>query len=321
MTCDVVTLGHVLVDIRVLVDRFATPDTESKILDVSYSAGGSAANTAVGVVRLGHRASVIAKVGLDNFGRIVLEELSIKGVDVGHVRAQEGGDTGFTIVIIDSSGEIVMYGYKGVSEELRPDEVDLDLIAGARALHVASLRLDTSLKAAKHACEHGLLVTWDPGRRLARLGLGDEQVREMLRNIDVLLVNRVEARVMTGVSDYREAAKLLLGHGPEAVVVKLGGEGAYVVTADRELHVPAFKVRAVDTTGAGDSFAAGLIVKLLEGEDLEGAVRYANAVAALKVTRLGAQAIPYRDEVEVFVKRHRRLGEVFSSLLGRELSR
>lgn len=316
---DVVTVGHALMDMRVLVAEFTTLDRESEILATSYGSGGSAANTAVGATKLGREAGIIAKVAKDSLGRLILEELSLKEVNVDSVIVDEKGSTGFSIVIMNQSGDIMLYSFKGVSEELTPEEVDYNAISNAKCIHIASLRLDTSVSAAMKAKSVGVLVTWDPGRRLTKLGLSNHQVLEMLRNIDIILVNEVEVCTLVGVGNYKEATAKLLSLGVPTVVVKRGGKGVYALSRDQgEIEVPPYSVRAIDTTGAGDSFAAGLIVKLIEGVDLKQALEFANAVAAIKVTRLGAQAIPSRNEVEVFMKQQRRLSEVFSELLGKK---
>ena len=193
-----------------------------------------------------------------------------------------------------------MYGYKGVSEELTPRELKREVISEAKWLHIASLRLDTSIAGAQIAKAHGVKVSWDPGRRLALSH--DERIWEMLRYVDVVLVNLLEAREITGVEDYRRAAEKLREGGAKAAVVKLGSGGSYVVSDEGEERVPAFKVKATDTTGAGDAYAAGLITRMLEGAGIFEAARFASAVAALKVQKLGAQTIPSRGEVEEFLK-------------------
>ncbi len=314
---DVVTIGHILMDMRVLVDEFATPDKEATVYDIKYGAGGSAANTAVGVVRLGRKASVIAKVGMDNFGRLVLEEVMTKGVDISGVKIKVGGDTGFTIVLINSRGEIIMYGYKGVSEELLPEEIDKEIIEKAKHVHIASLRIDTAVHAARIARELDKKVSWDPGRRIARMGL--EKLSEIIGLSNIVLLNEKEAEEMTGYKDYHKAAQAIRDRGAEIVIVKRGEKGVYALAEDCEIELPAYKVKAVDTTGAGDSFAAGLIVSLLEGRELREALEFANATAALKVTRLGAQVIPTRDEVEIFLRQQKKFEEILEGLAKKSL--
>ncbi|MET1101569.1 MAG: carbohydrate kinase family protein [Pyrodictiaceae archaeon] len=304
---EVATIGHVLMDIRVLVDRLPRADEEAEIHTLSYGAGGSAANTANAIIRLGHTAAVIAKIGMDNMGKLLHEELSLKRIGLEGLRIDSESNTGFSLVIVDSTGNIMILGNKGAAEKLRPDELDKKLIASAKIIHIASLRLDTSLEAARTAKESQVLVTWDPGRRLARRGLNDSLIQELLKYVDYVLLNREEAYFMTGLRDVNAAAKKILEKSKaNAVIVKLGAEGALLVTRNnKERHLPAYKVKPVDTTGAGDAFAAGFIVGLLEGKSLEEAAELGNATAAIKVTRLGAQSHPLREEVELLIKHYK----------------
>jgi len=299
---DLVTVGHALVDIRIVVDRFPAPDEEAVVLSQTWGAGGSAVNTAIDGSRLGLRTAVIAKIGFDSFGRIIVDELLREGVDISGLRVSSTGRTGFTIVAIDRDGRIAMYGFKGVAEELDPNEVDNEIISTARYVHIASLRLDTSLKVAEIARKAGAKISWDPGRVLAKKGL--KELEKMIKSIDIVLANKVEASVITGldIDKYRESAKILKDLGPELVVVKLGSRGIYVLGDGVDEEVPAVKVdRVVDTTGAGDAFAAGLIAGILRGYSLRKALLYANAVAALKITKLGSHEAPTHKEVVEYI--------------------
>jgi ribokinase len=299
---DLVTVGHALVDIRIVVDRFPAPDEEAVVLSQTWGAGGSAINTAIDGSRLGLRTAVIAKIGFDSFGRIIVDELLREGVDISGLRVSSTGRTGFTIVAIDRDGKIAMYGFKGVAEELDPSEVDNEIISTARYVHIASLRLDTSLKVAEIARKAGAKISWDPGRVLAKKGL--KELEKMIKSIDIVLANKVEASVITGldIDKYRESAKILKDLGPELVVVKLGSRGIYALGDGVDEEVPAVKVdRVVDTTGAGDAFAAGLIAGILRGYSLRKALLYANAVAALKITKLGSHEAPTHKEVVEYI--------------------
>lgn len=294
---DVITVGHVLLDLRFSVDKFATPDRESTILSQSHGVGGSAANVAIGIRRLGGTSTVIAKIGFDDFGKNALEDLVREGVDVSNIRIQAtNGRTGFTIVVIDSTGQILMYGHKGVSEDLKPEEIHARIFEKTKYVHIASLRVDTSAVAAKYAKEQGAFVSFDPGRRLSRLGL--EGLKPVISQVDLVLPNEIEAQTITGEEDYRKAAQVLLDTGARIVVLKRGGKGVYVATRDEEFEVPSYLPgKVVDTTGAGDALAAGLIMGLRR-YPLREAVRFATVVAGIKVTRLGSHEIPSMQEVE-----------------------
>jgi len=298
---DVVTVGHILTDIRIRTEEFATPDKESRVIDLEYGPGGSAANSAIATVKLGKRASVLAKVGMDDFGKLALEAVMKEGVDISGVKIKVGGRTGFTIVIINSKGEIVMYGYKGTSEEYAPNEVDERIIKKAKHMHVASLRLDTTKRALEIAKESGLSTTVDPGRRLSRLGI--ESFRDIAEYVDYLLINLKEFEMLTGTNDIESGLKILHKNGFKNVIIKLGGKGAIYDGEDGKIHVNAFNVPVLDTTGAGDAFASGFFVALLDGANIEEALIFASATAALKVKTLGAQLKYHREDVIKFLEK------------------
>ena len=301
---DVVTVGHALVDIRFIVKRFVGPDEESEIIRQTRSTGGSATNVAIDVSRLGGKSALIAKVGLDGFGRMIVDELMKENVDISGVKVSLS-ETGFTVVIIDRSGKTIMYGFKGASEELVPEDIDKNIISKSKYLHIASLRVDTSTYTAKQAKRENVTISWDPGRVLSLKGI--EYFEELLKYVDIVLANNIEARNLTGIDDYREAARVIARHGPKIVIIKRGAKGIYCYDAvkNREYHVEAFKVeKVVDTTGAGDAFAAGLLMGLSRGYDLEKALIYGNAVAALKIERLGSHNVPSHDEVVEFIKKN-----------------
>ena len=239
---------------------------------------------------------MIAKIGLDDFGRMAVDGLMREGVDITGLSVSLTKRTGFSIVARDRNGSITIYSYKGAAEDLHPEDVNRSIISSARHIHIASLRPDTTLKAIEEAVKEGVTVSWDPGRVLSRRGL--DQLASIVSRVDIVFVNRAEARNLTGASDYREAARLIRRLGPKIVVVKLGGEGAYILHEEGEEFIPAVKPeKVVDTTGAGDSYAAGFIVGLLRGYSVEKAGIYAALVASLKVSRLGSHEAPSHDEV------------------------
>jgi ribokinase len=286
-------------DIQIVVDNFAQPDKEGIVRRISYGGGGSAANVAVGTSRLGIKSGYIGKVGMDSFGSTLLEEIRRDGVDVSRVKIDLDGSTGFTIIIINKEGQIIMYGFKGVSDKLMPSELDSKYISSANHLHITGLRLRTAISAAKIAKKAGVTISFDPGRLMSILGL--QKLYPLLRLSDILLLNSSEASSITNINDHHEAAKIL-NKIVSTVIIKMGDKGVYVKSNATEFTIKAHKVNVVDTTGAGDAFSAGFITGLLEGRDLKEAVIFANAVAALKITKMGARSLPTRKEVEQFIK-------------------
>jgi len=294
---DLLCIGHALVDIRFLVNKFPQPDEEARILDEKRGVGGSAANVAIGARRLGLQTGLIAKVGLDSFGRMIVDELMSEGVDISGVRISTTLPTGFSIVVRDSEGKILIYGFKGASEDLSIKDVDKELLRDTRYVHIASLRPDTTLEILK-SLEAGNkpIVSWDPGRVLALSGLS--KLEPIISLVDIVSVNKREIYYITGESDYIKAAEKLRRLGPKIIIVKRGSEGVYVVSDSAAVDIPAFPPeRVVDTTGAGDAFIAGFYSALKRGYDLEESVKYAALVASIKVGRLGSHEVPKHEEV------------------------
>ncbi|MEM1542014.1 MAG: carbohydrate kinase family protein [Ignisphaera sp.] len=295
---DLVAVGHALVDIRIVVNRFPQADEEAKVVSQVWGAGGSAVNVAIDGCRLGLKTAVIAKIGFDSFGRIIVDELLKEGVDITGLRVSSKGQTGFTIVVIDSNGDIVMYGYKGVAEELEPNDIVDDIIASSRYVHIASLRVDTSLRVIEIAKKNNVKVSWDPGRVLSTKGL--KELETLIKQVDIVTLNYKEAATLTQIEsdNYREAARILKNLGPELVAVKLGPRGVYILGDGVDEEVPAVKTdKVVDRTGAGDAFISGLISGFIRGYTVKKAALYANAVAALKITKLGSHEAPRHSDV------------------------
>ncbi|ADL18438.1 ATP-dependent 6-phosphofructokinase [Acidilobus saccharovorans 345-15] len=301
---DVVAIGHALVDLRFTVSKFASPDEEADIEEQSTGPGGSAINVALITSRLGGKAAVITKIGLDNFGRQIVEELVRSKVDISGLKVGFGS-TGFSVLMIDKEGNIVLYGYKGCAEKLDPDEIDEKVIARGKFVHIASLRPDTSLRAAVRAKELDAMVSWDPGRRLSMAGL--KALRGLIKFVDIVELNSRECANLTGIRDPVACAEEIQRVGPSTVIVKMGPRGLYALSDDFTGYVPAFKVSVVrDSTGSGDTFAAAMLLRLSRGDKLRDALVYAQAVAALKVTMLGANALPPIEEIEKFYQEHRK---------------
>ncbi len=303
MEIDVVAVGHVLVDLRFRVERFPNPDEEAKILEESRGVGGSAANVAIAVRRLGLRASVIAKVGLDSFARVAVDSLMREVIDISGLKVEPTHPTGFSVVVRDPEGKIIIYGFKGASEKLEPKDVDPELIKRAKYVHIASLRLDTTQYVVKLSKEYGRRTSWDPGRVLATEGM--EKLKNVIKGVNIVLANEREAELITHLRDFKEAAKAIKAVGPELVVIKRGEKGSYALSDEGEYEIPAYSVpKVVDTTGAGDTFAAGLLTSLINNYSVEKALKRASIIAALKVTKLGSHAAPTLEELIEYIRIH-----------------
>ena len=301
---DLVTIGHILMDIRVQIDKQPKPDEEARIRSLSFGGGGSAANVAVGASRLGLKSGFIGSLGFDTFGRVLLEELGRDGVDISHVKVDVTSGSGMTFIAVDRKGQATMYGYVGASDSLEKSDLDRGYIQSAKHIHITGLPPNTATWASRIASKGCGDVSFDPGRLMSAVGL--KRLRPILRNVNQVLLNNEEALKITGYTEPEKIFQALHKTGPTAVVLKMGVKGVSASDIETSFHVPTYPVKVVDTTGAGDAFSAGFITAHLEGKDLKDCVKFANAVANLKITKAGARAMPFRSEVEVFLKSKRK---------------
>jgi ribokinase len=265
--------------------------------------GGKGANQACAAGRLGGHVRMLGRVGDDVFGRQLLESLGRAGVDTKAVRVSAATPSGVALIFVEAGGQNEIVVASGANGLLSPEDVAQDL---GDASGFLLLQLETPLptieRAAALAKERGVTVVLDPApaRPLPET---------LLARVSVLTPNESEALVLlerrgTSVSlaEAPEVAQALLKRGPRTVILKLGAQGAWFQDASGGRHFPGFEVNAVDATAAGDTFGGALGVALGEGRSMDEAIRFANAAAALSVTRLGAQAsMPERREVEALL--------------------
>jgi ribokinase len=293
---DLLVVGSANADLVIGVER--RPGAGETVLgsDLAIHPGGKGANQAVAAARLGARTALLARVGDDAHGRLLLDSQRAAGVDTAGVLVG-GAPTGVALITVDPSGDNSIVVSPGANGRLTPDDVRA-ASALLAASQVVSAQLEIPLETVVEVVR-GLR----PGTRFV---LNPSPPRELppdvLAACDPLIVNEHEARVVLG-ADAGETpeqwAEALLALGPRSVVVTLGEEGALVADATGAVaRVPSVKVNAVDTTGAGDSFTAALAWRLGAGESLADSAAYAARVGAVAVTREGAQAsFPTAEEV------------------------
>jgi sugar/nucleoside kinase (ribokinase family) len=259
---------------------------------IGHSMGGNGANTSYALARLGVLVRLVSVVGDDNYGDEMLAGLRSVGVDTRPI-SRAWGASATTISLVKSDGNRLFLHKPGVNLYALPEPVEFSagLLQGVTRYHVAN---PFSLPAFRtHAAESlrrarvaglttSLDAAWDSqGRWLQDLG-------PCLPYVDLLFVNEEEARMLTGLEDSREGARALKQAGAGTVVVKLGRAGCMVLAECEEFSVPGFEVEVLDTTGAGDCFAGGLLAALQRGFSLKEAAGFANAVGALSVRRVGS---------------------------------
>jgi len=297
--------------------------------------GGAPANAAVALSRLGANSAFIGKLGDDHFGTYLQKVLDDEGVETRGIRFDPDARTTMAIIAMPDkfSAEFVFYRNPGADQLLAIEDLDRDLLESTKALHFGSVSLtdepvrSTTFKAAQIAREAGALVSFDVNYRPSLWKESAEaisQSRLMLKEVDLVKVNQEEAELLTGLEhidrsnsvQLENAALALMNSGPEIVIITLGSDGSYFQINSGGAYILPYKVDTVDAIGCGDAFIAGLLSKLVVGDDwrenisveyLAEALNYANAVGALTSLKRGAiPALPTKEEVEVFIKNHAR---------------
>ncbi|WP_210576687.1 ribokinase [Streptomyces sp. GESEQ-4] len=294
---DLLVVGSANADLVIGVER--RPAAGETVLgsDLTVHPGGKGANQAVAAARLGARTVLLARVGDDDHGRLLLDSQRAAGVDTVGVLVG-GAPTGVALITVDPSGDNSIVVSPGANARLTPPDVRIaaSLFQASRVVSAQlEIPLETVVEVARNVVDGSRFVlNPSPPRPLPS---------ELLAACDPLIVNEHEAKVILGeaaVGDSPEDwARILLAKGPRSVVVTLGADGALVASKEGVTRVPSVKVNAVDTTGAGDAFTGALAWKLSAGASLVEAAAYAARVGAAAVTKPGAQeSFPTAAEVD-----------------------
>ncbi len=296
MRFDVVVIGSLNQDITVRVPHIPAPGETVLGADAVVGAGGKGANQAVAAARLGAEVAMVGRVGTDAAGEALLRGLSAEEIDVRNVSRDPERASGTALITVDEAAENAIVVSSGANAAMTIDDVTRagDVIATAQVV-LLQLEVPMDVVAAAASIARGTVVL-NPAPA-APIG------EQLLRDVDVLVPNEGElATIVGGADDIEHAARRLAGDG-RSVIVTLGASGAFAAAADGTGHlVPAPRVEAVDTVGAGDCFCGALGASLARGESLEASMRFATHAAAIAVTRHGAQSsMPHFDEVRAFL--------------------
>jgi len=286
---DVVGFGALNVDRLYKVNRIAREEEESFVINFKEACGGSAANTVVGLARLGLKTGFIGKVAKDREGKLLLEDFRREGVNTEGVIIAEQGRSGVVLGFVDQKGERALYVDPGVNDQIEFSEIKLEYARNTRILHLTSFVGEKSFNAQKKlvdALPSSVLVSFDPGILYARKGLA--ALKSLIERTYIILPNETELRLLTG-KDYEAGAKALINEGLKIVVVKLGEKGCYVTNGEESHLIKPFKAEAVDTTGAGDAFNAGFLYGLIKNKNLKECGKLGNLVAAYCIAKIGAR--------------------------------
>ena len=300
----IVVVGSINLDLVASADR--VPVAGETISGHTFQTffGGKGANQAVAVARLKHPVSMIAKVGDDAFGSQLKKALRVAGVDVRAVKTTPGS-SGVALIATGSKGENLIIVVPGANGKLLPRDLDRHKTM-IRSAGIILAQLETPLETIEYLSQLArkfdipLMLDPAPARALPP---------KLMQNVTWLTPNETETRALLGSSepdiDPATAANELLARGVTHVILKLGEKGVFVANRDTRFQVPAFPVQATDTTAAGDAFNGAFAAALMQGQTIQQSARYACAVAAISVTRRGAQpSMPSRNEVARFLKAH-----------------
>jgi ribokinase len=305
MSKKIVVIGSSNTDMIIKLKKIPRPGETVIGGKFSTASGGKGANQAVAAVRAGGKVVFIGKVGKDMFGERAIEGFKSYGLKTNNIIKDENEPSGVALIFVDDKGENSIAVASGANAYLSPQNVkdNADIIAKAEILLVQlETPLNTIETAVYIAAENNIKVILNPApaRKLSKA---------LLKNVSIITPNETEAELLTGISiknqsDVEDAAIKLKEFGVETVIITLGSKGSFVLSKTFTGVVPAFRVKAVDTTAAGDVFNGALAVAISEKKELKKAVEFASAAAALAVMKLGAQtSTPSREEIEKMLKK------------------
>jgi ribokinase len=285
---DVIGYGALNMDEVMLVDKIPKADEEGYVRSAECHPGGSAANTIVGLARLGLNTGYIGKIGDDDIGKVLLEEMRRENVDIRGIKVCEG-KSGVALCFVDGKGNRAILISSGVNDTIHMEDIDIDYLNNANILHLTSFTSSSSEESfeteKKLVKEFSGCISFDPGNLYAERGM--EKMKDLIKNSSVILPSEREIRLLTG-DDYEYGSEILLREGVEIVAVKRGESGCYVTDGRQSFDLPAEKVGVVDTTGAGDAFNAGFLYGLIKGKDIRECGLLGNKVASFCIKERGA---------------------------------
>ncbi len=305
---DVLCMGHMAADVvaKTVTDL---PEKGKLVLvdEIELHSGGCATNTGNALAKLGIDTKIIGRVGNDSFGNFLIDKVKEFGVNASNIVRDKGISTSVTFVTVDENGERTFLHYLGANGQLKEKDISYEILKGTKILHIAGALLLPSFdgkpasRVLKMAKDMGITTSldtcWDS------TGGWLNKLEPCLYNTDIFLPSIEEAKMISGLEDPSEIANFFLGYGIKIVCIKMGSKGAYLKTAEKDIRIPVFRVKAIDSTGAGDAFVAGFLTGVIKGMNLEDVAKLASALGAFCVQSMGASTgIRTWDDTVKFIK-------------------
>lgn len=297
---EILVIGSSNTDMVIKTDKLPAPGETILGGKFLLTPGGKGANQAVAATRLGGKITFVMKRGNDLFGNQTVGLLMREGIETEYVIKDNDLPSGVALIIVDSKGENSIVVASGANSNLNPEDIPPEIF-DCKRYPILLLQLEIPIKTVEYCikeaskCGTKIILNPAPAQPLSE---------ELLRDVDLITPNETEAEALSGIriknlESAAKAAEIMQSKGVKNVIITMGEKGAYVRSGKFTGMVPGIKVKAIDTTGAGDVFNGALAVALAEGMDHKDAVFFANRAAAISVTKMGAQAsAPFRNEIE-----------------------
>ena len=298
---NICVIGSLNMDLVVNVDTMPKPGQTIIGSNFKEVPGGKGANQAVAMARLNGNVTMIGKVGEDGFGQTLINSLKNDKVDTTYIQTAKGA-TGVALITVDKNAQNSIVVSPGANFEVKEDDIDNNIEA-IKNSDIVVLQLETPLDTIKYALNKAKeLNKYTILNPAPAVKLDDE----IIKNIDLLTPNETELEIISGVSieteeDIQKAAQIMIEKGVKELIVTLGSKGSLYINKEKSMFKKAYKVEAVDTTAAGDSYTGALAVALSQDKGMEEAMDFASKVGALSVLKEGAQSsLPTLEDVENF---------------------
>ena len=298
---NICVIGSLNMDLVVNVDTMPKPGQTIIGSNFKEVPGGKGANQAVAMARLNGNVSMIGKVGEDGFGQTLINSLKNDKVDTTYIQTSKGA-TGVALITVDKNAQNSIVVSPGANFEDKEDDIDNNIEA-IKNSDIVVLQLETPLNTIKYALNKAKeLNKYTILNPAPAVKLDDE----IIKNVDLLTPNETELEIISGVSieteeDIQKAAQIMIEKGVKELIVTLGSKGSLYINKEKSMFKKAYKVEAMDTTAAGDSYTGALAVALSQDKNIEDAMDFASKVGALSVLKEGAQSsLPTLEDVKNF---------------------